>query len=103
MGNERLPPSINSSAVSHLSERHVRALAHDGVQQERAREHPAIEAAAATCHVTYAQCRRVGRGKGVGVVLVPLLRRHDNLAAPLAAVELKAAGSRLLRKVLQVT
>ena len=89
--------------MANLGERHVGALAHDGVQQERAREHPAIEAAAATCHVTYAQCRRVGRGEGVGVVLVALLRRLDNLAAPLAAVEIKVEGSRLLYKVLQVT
>ncbi len=97
------PAPTAGSAVANLGERHVRALAHAGVQQERAREHPAIEAAAATCHVTCAQCRRVGRGEGVGAVPVALLRRLDDLAAPLAAVELQAEGSRLLRKVLQVT
>ena len=47
-----LLPSINSIAATHLRERHVCALAHARMQQERTREHPAIEAAAATCHVT---------------------------------------------------
>ena len=61
-----LPPIISSIAAAHLRERHVCALAHARMQQERTREHPAIEAAAATCHVTIfsAVCTRVGRGEG---------------------------------------
>ena len=47
-----LPPSIYSIAAAHLRERHICALAHARMQQERTREHPAIEAAVATCHVT---------------------------------------------------